>query len=271
MIGIILPKGDDKLLGALLFQKDKGFRVYLPEDDPFVAAYEGQLPLVRGGLDQVQEPYVWFLEPGALPDKEFVKRAHRTISRHPDFDVYHANLADPAEPGAPKPGKLPRIARKERLFVKLVADGVPAPLSAFVFSTPKLREKLVFRADGSVDPLPTILACGSGRGVRNIWRQTLGWTAPAQAEGPAAEEARVKERLDFIRWTESFYGDDYPLGVGDRLEMLAAELAKLFPSYSEAALKEMMQGFQVSSGAVRKMRAASALKSALKARQQELK
>ena len=262
MIGVIVPKGEDKLFGALLFQKDKQFKVYVPEGDSVADAYEEQLPLVRGGLKDVQELYVWILEPGTLPDKNFVRRARRTIQRHPEFHVYHANLIQ----GEP----FPRVLKRDKLFDKLVLDGVPAPLSACVFATARLRERAVFRADGTLDPLPTLLACASEKGLRNIWRQQLEWTAPVLPEGPAEEEKRIRQRLDFYHWTESFYAEDYPLGIGDRLEMIAAELAKLYPSYSEEALKEMMQSFQAASGTVRKLRASSALKSALKARQQEL-
>ena len=263
MIAVIVSKGDDKLFSALLFQKNKDFKVYVPAGDLIADAYEGRLPVAHGGLNDVQEPFVWMLEPGALPDKNFLGRVQRTIGRHPEFDVYHTNIVNSET--------LPRIAKGEKLFRKLVMEKIPAPLSAFIFSTVKLREKAVFRADGTLDPLPTILACGTERGVRNVWLQTLEWTAPTRQQGPAAEETRIRERLDFLRWTESFYADDYPLGVGDRLEMIAKELVRLFPSYSEAALKEMMQDFQAATGPVRKMRASSALKSALKERQQELR
>lgn len=262
MIGVLVSKGDDKLFGALMLQKDKDFKVYVPAGDLIAEAYDGKLSLAQGGLADIQEPFVWILEPGALPDKDFVRRVQRTIGRHPGFDVYHVNLVG-AQP-------LPRIAKKEKLFRKLVQEHIPAPLSAFVFSTAALREKAVFRADGSVNPLPTILSCAGEKGVRNVWRALLPWTAPVLAEDPASRDARIQERLDFLRWTESFYADDYPLGVGDRLELIAGELAKLYPSYSEDALKEMMQTFRAADGAVRKLRASSALKSALKARQAQL-
>ena len=128
----------------------------------------------------------------------------------------------------------------------------------------------MFRADGTLDPLPTLLACASEKGLRNIWRQTLDWTAPVLPEGPAEEEKRIRERLEFIRWTETFYGEEYPLGNAERIKLLSTILARLYPSCSEEELKEMMQSFQAASGMVRKMRALSALKSALKDRGQQL-
>ena len=51
---------------------------------------------------------------------------------------------------------------------------------------------------------------------------------------------------------------------------LATELARLYPSFSPDALKENMNTFAVVNGPIRRMRASSALKSALKARQEAL-
>ncbi|MBR1570834.1 MAG: hypothetical protein IJ651_08910 [Bacteroidales bacterium] len=263
MIGIIVPKGDDTLFGTLICQKDKDFNIYVPAADPVAEAYEGQLPIHRGGLNDVQEPYAWILESGALPDQDFIRRAHRTMGRHPEFSVYHANL--------PETEAFPRVLKGEKLFRKLVIEQMPAPLSSFVFETARLKEKAVFRADGTLEPFGTILATGAATGVRNIWHQQLVWNAPALSADPVSLEKQVRERLDFLHWSESFYGENYPVGTGDRLELIAIELAKLFPSYSEEALKEMLYSFQAASGAVRKLRASSALKRALKARQQELK
>ncbi len=263
MLAVIVPRADDRLFGALVCQKEKSFKVYLPEDNALAGAYENQLSVVKGDLGSVTEPYVWVLEQGALPDQDFIRRACRTIGKHPEFDVYHANLA--VGEG------LPRVTKKEKLFKKLVLDNVPVPLSSCVFVTAVLKEKSVFRADGSMDPLSTVLACASARGLRNIWHQQLIWQAPSRPTDPASQERKIRDRLEFLHWTESFYGEEYPLGTGDRMDLIASELAKLFPSYSEDALKEQMYGFQVASGTVRKMRAASALRSALKARQAELK
>lgn len=264
MIGVLIPKGNDRLFSSLVFQKKKDFKVYVPEGDLVADAYEGQLPLVRGGLNDVAEPYVWILEEGALPGKDFLRRALHTLGRHPEFDVYHACLAEG--------DRFPRILKKEKLFRKLVLENVPAPFSSFIFSTAQLKGKAVFRADGALDPLPTILACAWEKGLRNIWHGELEWEVSAvPPSSPAEEEKRIRERLDFFHWTESFFGEDYPVGLGERLGLFAGQVAKLFPSYSEDSLKEMMQSFRAAEGPVRKLRANSALKSALKARQQALK
>lgn len=263
MLGVIVPHGDDRLFGALLCQKEKQFKVYVPSNNSIAEAYESQLVISHGGLADVQEPYVWILESGALPDQDFIRRACRTVGRHPEFDVYHANLTEGEE--------LPRVTKKEKLFHKLVIEHVPVPLTSCVFVTSILKEKAILRADGSIDSLPTVLACASARGLRNIWHQKLIWQAPVPPTDPVSVEKQIRERLDFLHWTEQFYGADYPLGTGDLLDLIAVELAKLFPSYSEEALKEQMLSFQVASGAVRKLRASSALKSAIKARQQALR
>ena len=84
-------------------------------------------------------------------------------------------------------------------------------------------------------------------------------------------EKEVRSRLAFFRWSEKYFGDEYPLGVSDRLALFAGELAKLYPSYTQEELKEDLGTFAVVNGPIRRMKAASALKAALKARQESLK
>lgn len=263
MLGIVLQKGDDRLLGALALQKCKDFTVYLPADDPAEPDYQAQLQFRHGNWQQVQEELVCLLEPGALPDKSFVGRILRAARRHPDFDVYHVNIL------GQKP--FPRKASTRTIFQRCIASDAQAPLSSFVFRTPRLREKAVLRADGSLQPLSTVLACAGERPVRAVWLQKLDWTAPEGGTDPAAREALVREKLDLFRWTESFFGDDnYPLSVGNQLDLFAREVALLYPSYTPEDLKELMGSFQVAQGTMRKMRASNALKSALKQRQKNL-
>lgn len=263
MIAFVLKSADDKQMGGLLFQKSKDFKVYLPQEDHLTPDYEGKIPIAHGRFQDVTEPLVCLLEPGVVPDRDFVRRVLRTARRHPDFNVYHVNLPE----GKPWPRKL----SVQKLFVKNVQEGLTAPLSSFVFRTEALMEKAVFQADSSLDTLATVLAAAKDKPIRNVWRQTLEWTAPALATDPASVEKRIRERLDFYHWSESFFGEnDYPLGTGDRLSMIAAQLAQLFPTYTVEDLKEQMYAFQAAQGPVRKLRAASALKSALKERQQKL-
>ena len=263
MLGIVLQKGDDKLLGALVLQKCKDFKVYLPEDDPAEPDYEAQLRFAHGDWRNVEEPLVCLLEPGALPDPGFVGSILHTTGRHPDFDVYHVNVSG-EQP-------FPRKADSKKIFKLAIQGHVAAPLSSFIFRSAKLREKAVLEADGDLEPLPTVLSCAGERPVRNVWRQELEWTPAQPASGPAAEEEAIRARIDLFRWTESFFGDDdYPLSVGDQMDLFAKEVARLYPSYTAEELKEIMSSFQVSQGTVRKLRAGNALKSALKERQKQL-
>ena len=261
MLAFLLHKADDTLLGSLLFQKRTDFKVYLPEGDPLIPDYEGKLSIAEGRLQTVEEPLICILESGALPDKRFVRRVLRTVRLHPDFDVYHVNVN-----GAKA---FPRKADVKRIFRLTLEEGVPVPLSTFIFRTAKLREKAVFRSDGALDIIPTVLSCAAERPVRNVWLETLDWKAPL--ETPAESEKRIREKIECLRWTECFFGDDdYPLSVGDQLALFAGTLARLYPACTVDELKEMMDSFQVSQGTIRKLRASSALKNAIQERQKNL-
>ena len=261
MLAILLPQTSDKLISALLLQSCKDFKIYVPSSDSL--DYEGRLDIARGGLNDIQEPLTCVLDAESLPDKDFVRRILRTARRHPDFDVYHVNLAQGPD--------YPRKIKAAKLFRRVVEQHLPAPLPTFIFRTPRLKERAVFRADSSLDPLPTILAAASVRPVRNVWRQRLEWTAPIPSRDPVEEERQVRQTLDFYRWSETFFGeDDYPMDTGERLALYAREVAKLYPSYDPDSLKEIMNGFQAAQGTLRKMRAGAALKTAVKERQKQL-
>lgn len=263
MIAFVLSAPNDALLGSLLFQKNRDFKVYVPEDEPLVADYEGRMPIVKGGLNQVEESLVCLLEPGAMPDRDFVRRVLRAENWHPDFNVYHVNLTE---------GKSwPRRLKADKLFMKIAREEVKAPLSSFIFRTETLRACAIFRADGTLDTLPTVLSCAKERPVRNVWRQRLQWTEPQPATDPLSVEKCLREKLEFYRWSESFWTDDnYPLGVGERLEILTRILAELYPTYSPDHLKELLYGFQAAQGPIRKVRASTALRGALRQRQKKL-
>ena len=250
MIAIVLPKADDRILSALTFQKNKKFKVYLVTGD---ADDYPTLNVQHGSWSQVKERFVCILEPGAVPDPHFVCKINWTTKMHPKFDVYHVNVEGEEA--------FPRKASAKKVFQLAVFDGVKAPLSSFVFRANTLRAKAVFRADGTLNTLPTVLSCAAARPVRNIWRGKLEWKAPEYSES----EKDFRERLDLLRWTEDFFGDDdYPLSVGNQLGLFAAAVAKLKPFHTEDELKEIMGGFLVSQGTIRRMRALSALKDALK-------
>lgn len=261
MLAIVLAKGNDKLLGALSLQKSKEFTVYLPGPDPLEADYEAQLVFRHGDWRQVEEPLLCILEPGVLPGPDFVEEVLYTARRHPEYNVYHLNLEGEED--------FPRKADVKKLFRLILTDNAQAPLSSFVFRTEPLQEKAVQKADGSLYPLPSVFSMAP---VREVGGEKLTWKNPAVDNDPAQVERRVMAKLDLLRWTEEFFGDDdYPLSVRDQLRLFARELVKLYPSYSADNLKEIMNGFQVAQkNLFRKFRAGLALKKAMKQRGKEL-
>ena len=248
MIAVVLPQADDKILSALTFQKYKKFKVYLASGE---AEEYPSLNIVHGSWSQVEEPVLCILEPGAVPDKYFTAAIALTAWLHPKYDVYHVNVEGEKA--------FPRKTSAKKLFRLAIYEGVPAPLSSFVFRTEALRAKAVFKADGTLKVLPTVFSCIRKRAVRNVWKGKIEWEASA----PSGTEAAIRERLDLFRWTEDYFGDDdYPLSVGDQLKFFAAELARL--PLPEEELKALMDSFQVAQGPLRKVRAHNALKNALK-------
>lgn len=211
----------------------------------------------------IQDPFICFTEASEQPDGRLVGNLEKYLSRHPEHDVYHVDLeGEPTFPRTVTPGK----------FFKLVfVHGRRVPLSSFVFRWATFREKAVFRADGSLDALATIMACAQIRPIRTPWLIKMACPPVPAATDPAQQEARIWERIELFRWAEVFFGEeDYPIGVGDTLDLYAATLAKLYPGRTEEELKEVMAGFQTAQGPIRKMRAGSALKNALKERRKEL-
>ena len=88
-LAFVVPQPDDRILGALLFQKNKKFTVYVPENEPVSADYEGQLTLKHGTWKTVEEPLVCILEPGALPGPHFVCRVLFCAWLFKKSQVYH--------------------------------------------------------------------------------------------------------------------------------------------------------------------------------------
>jgi hypothetical protein len=260
MLAIVLKNGNDKLLGALVLQKCKDFTVYLPDNNPAEADYEAQLTFMHGNWQNTQEPLTCILEEGALPGPDFVGQILRTAKKHPEFQEYHVNLEGQKA--------FPKKADSKKIFRLALTDNLDAPLSSFVFQSSALRDKAVTKADGSLDPFPTILSCAPARNVSGL---ELPWTAADKGNDPAAGEKSVHNQLEMLRWTEGYFGDDdYPLSVGDQLKLICQELAKLYPSYTADELKEKLYEFEVTRKPIRKLHASCALKKAIKAREKAL-
>ena len=222
-------------------------------------------PLWKCCLDAAPEAeWVCFLTPGVDLNETSVKRMCRCIDGHESYDAFHWNLADPYR-------KWGLRTRPDRIFTNIFVDGGAAPLSSFVFRAKTLRE--AFEADSEAAGMghAVIFAAARNTGVRSVRRERVGYTAPAPSTDPSVVEKEVRSRLAFFRWSERYFGDDYPLGVSDRLALFAGELARLYPSFTPDELKEDLNTFAVVNGPIRRMKASSALKAALKARGESLK
>ena len=229
-----------------------------------VTVEQAGLPLWKSCLDAAPEAeWICFLLPGVDFNETSVKRMSRCIDGHPSYDAFHWNLAEPNR-------KWGLRTHPDRIFTNVFVDGEVAPLSSFVFRAQALRD--AFQADSEAAGMghAVILAAAKKTGVRSVRRERIGYTPKAPSTDPSVVEKEVRSRLAFFLWSERYFGEDYPLGVGDRLDLFATELARLYPSFTPDELKEDLGTFAVVSGPVRRLRAASALKAALKARQETL-
>ena len=271
-----------RTLSMLSFQKDRAFRAVLvdlagSEAVRSVAAdFEHQFPVTVETVDPAGRPlwkccldaapqaeWVCFLTPGIDLNATSFQRMKRCIDKHLDYDAFRWNLADPNRKWRLK-------TRPDRIFTRVFVDKDEAPLSSFVFRARTLREAFAVDSEAAGMGLAVILTAAKKTGVRTVRWERVGFAAPAPTTDPALVEKEVRARLAFFRWSERFFGDDYPLEVGERLTLFATELARLYPSFSPDTLKEDMNTFAVVNGPIRRMRASSALKSALKARQETL-
>jgi len=271
-----------RALSMLTFQKDRSFRVCVMdltdsgEAGAVAAEFEDRLPLRTERADASAGPlwkrcldaapaaeWVCFLRPDVTFTDKSLPRMRKCILDHPAYDVFHWNLAEPFR-------KYGLRVSPDKLFTHVFVDGGVAPLSSFVFRAQALRDAFDADPEAAGMDLSVILAAAKKNGIRTARWERIGYTAPAPATDPALVEKDVRARLAFFRWSERFFGEEYPLDVSDRLALFSKELARLYPSFSPDALKEDLYSFAVVSGPIRKMRAASALKAALKERQQTL-
>ena len=271
-----------RTLSMLSFQKDATLRAVVVDFagsaavSAATADFEPRFPVTVVTVEQAGQPlwkccldaapdaeWVCFLTPGVDFTETSVKRMRRCIDDHDSYDVFHWNLAEPHK-------KWGLRTRPDRIFTNIFVDGGVAPISSFVFRAKALQE--TFEADSEAAGMghAVLLAAAKKTGVRTARRERIGYTAPTPSTDPSVVEKEVRARLAFFRWTEKYFGEDYPLGVGDRLSLFATELARLYPSFTPDELKEDLGTFAVVNGPVRRLRAASALKAALKARQESL-
>jgi hypothetical protein len=230
-----------------------------------VTVEQAGLPLWKSCLDAAPEAeWVCFLLPGVEFNETTVKRMNRCIDGHDSYDAFRWNLAEPHR-------KWKRRTRPDGIFTRIFVDGDAAPLSSFVFRAQTLRAAFGEDSEAAGMAPAVILTAAKDTGVRTVRRERIGYTPEAPSTDPSVVEKEVRSRLAFFRWSERYFGEEYPMGIGDRLDLFATELARLYPSYTQEELKEDLGTFAVVNGPVRRLRAASALKSALKARQEALK
>lgn len=256
MLAIILENPTDRLLSALRISSFKDFRLYVPET--FKSIPNGDdLNFTTGNLAKVTEDYVMYLSPWADPGSNVLKKLASTIKENPEFDVYHINI----EGG----GSFPVTANAEKAFVYFAKRKALAPLSAFVFRTSALKEKIVYRQDGSMDHLATVISCIDRGFMRTVRFTSMNFLKPDIS--PKQEEEMILRRIEFLRWSEGYFiGSNYPISVPVSLSIFAKEVASLYPSRDFNELKEMMLRFKMVNGPIRKMLATSALKNAVKSR-----
>jgi hypothetical protein len=272
-----------RILSMLSFQKDAALRAIVVDlagseavrsvipdfEHHFPVSVEtveqAGLPLWKCCLDAAPDAeWVCFLLPGVDFNETSVKRMNRCIDRHDSYDAFRWNLAEPNR-------KWKRRTRPDGIFTRTFVDGDAAPLSSFVFRAQTLRDAFGEDSEAAGMAPAIILTAAKKTGVRTVRRERIGYTPEASSTDPSMIEKEVRSRLAFFRWSERYFGEEYPLGIGDRLDLFATELARLYPSYTQEELKEDLGTFAVVNGPVRRLRAASALKSALKARQEALK
>ena len=272
-----------RTLSMLSFQKDAGFRVLVADRSGTAAAHDvaagfehqmtvetvdlenSGLPLWKQCLDAARgAEWVCFLTPQVDLTPSSVRRMSRCIEDHPSYDIFHWNLTAPYR-------KYPLKTRPAGFFRRVFREGDVAPISSFVIRAQVLREAFAADPDAAGMDLAVILSAARKTGIRSARWERISYNAPAPVDDPAWVEKDVRARLAFFRWSEGFFGEeDYPLDTGERLTLYANELARLYPSFTYEELKANLNSFAVVSGPFRKMRAASVLKAALKARQESL-
>ena len=271
-----------RTLSMLAFQKDASLRAVIVDlaGSEAVRAVESDFehsfplsvvtvdlagqPLWKGCLDAAPEAeWVCFLTPGVDFNAISVKRMSRCIDDHDSYDVFHWNLAEPNKKWGLK-------TRPDRIFTNIFVDGYVAPISSFVFRAKALREALAADSEAAAMAHALLLAAAKNTGVRTARRERIGYIAPAPSTDPSVVEKEVRARLAFYRWSERYFGEEYPLGLSDRLALFAGELARLYPSFTPDELKEDLNTFACVNGPIRRLKASSALKAALKARQEAL-
>ena len=288
-----------KTLRSLAFQSDRRFRVYVADDASgedlagVVAEFEDSLDIrcqtfspnlggtslalhIERALDMLrEETFVLVLSDDNELSKFAVGRFHKTVARHPDFDVYHWNTEIIDEKGnvLETPKGFGRKEMNDRLFKDIFFKGVPAPLSSFVFRRNVFTERLFLDETLLRTGLQTIFSASAEKGIRLIRRGKLRWRRHDQAmsSNPSFRRKMIFSMLGFFKWSETFFGDNYPVSAGERMELFAKYAARLVPESKHEDIKELYMQFAVFNGPIRRMKGSSIIKRAIKDREDYLR
>lgn len=288
-----------KTLRSLAFQSDRRFRVYVADDSSgediagIVSEFEDSLDIrcktftpnlggtslalhIDRALDMLrEETLVLVLSDDNELSKFAVGRILKTVSRHPDFDVYHLNteIIDAKGNVVETPKGFARKERNDRLFKDLFFKGAVAPLSSFVFRRNVFTSKLLLDETLLRTDLQTIFAASAEKGIRTVSRARLRWRRHDQSMSstPALRRKLVFSVLGFFKWSETFFGDDYPISAGERMELFAKFAARLVPESKPEDIRDLYMQFAVFNGPIRRMKGASIIKRAIRDREEYLK
>ena len=288
-----------KTLRSLAFQSDRKFRVYVADDASgediagVVAEFEDALDIrcqtfspnvggsslslqIERALDMLRdETFILVLSDDNELSKFAVGRLHRTIARHPDFDVYHWNteIIDGKGSVLESPKGFARKEMNDRLFRDIFFKGAVAPLSSFVFRKSVFVSKLLLDENLLRTDLQTIFSASAEKGIRTVSRAKLRWRRHEQAmsSNPALRRKLIFSMLGFFKWSETFFGDTYPVPTGERMELFAKYAARLLPESKPEDIRELYMEFAVFNGPIRKMKGSSIIKRALRDREEYLK
>lgn len=222
------------------------------------------------------ESWICFLSDDNELTPRAVSRLHRCMARHPETDVFHWN-ADVIDPAGNVTGKLRRFPGSlsvEQLFRQVYGRGESAPLSGFVFRREALVSALpegetdIYRKDGVL-----ILKAAERNGVRTVPWSRLLWRRHGAgiSSNPATDEKVILSDLAFLRWTESFFGENHPLDERALIRLFARKAAELYPSYSLDEIKEICFRAAVFSGNRQVRRGTRDLKEFIEKREEKLK
>ena len=289
-----------KTLQSLAYQTDRNFTVYLCDDcstddiKSIADDFEESLHIVYHRFDENlgqksmsahlarclalvgTEGLVCFLSDDNELTRDCIRRLRKTVRKDPGYDIYHwnTNIIDYRGDKVMKGKRWRRSLSTEKFFRKLFfKKRFLAPLSSFVFRKEALSEGLCTDDDIYRNDLATIMNVSGENGIRTVRRARVLWRSHSASlsVNPVTEERIARSMCGFLQWTEKFFGEEYPIGVKDRMRLFAKYASKLYPTRTADEVRELFFKFNVFSGTMRKLKGRGILRRALKERTSSLK